>query len=167
MKDGDIFHWRYKYPNPDWSNVTYWAKSCIGVVVGGFLADTFWIHDLTNPRVTQDTNRWSVEEAAEKLDLDFIANMADLEKVDEWKLAYYADVDVVNLNHSNSSKGNAYIRKGAKRSSDKMLESARYNVQKALARIDTLNHSITRLQELEAAIMAGDPLDELYLIEIA
>jgi len=159
-RDGDVFHWRYRHNNADWSNVTYWAKSCIGVVRAGFLRDTYW-------GVSGENTKWRRPDAENELILDFIANLNDLEKVDEHRLVYYADEDVVNLNHSNSSEGNAYIRKGAKRSADKMLEGARYNIQKALARIDTLNNAVTRLLEFEAAVLAGDPLDELHLIEIA
>lgn len=158
--NGDVFRWRYKNPNPDHSNVTYWAKSRIGIVRTGVLHDTFW-------GAYGENAIWSRPDAERELALDFIANMADLEKVYEHRLIYYADSDVVNLNHANSSTGNAYIRKGAKRSADKMLEGARHNIQKALARIDTLNNSVMRLRELEAAVLAGDPLDELHLIEVS
>lgn len=159
MKDGDVFRWSYKDPKPDWSNVSYWAKSRIGIVKGDFIFDTYWGSSGGNAV-------WDFKEANSLLNLDFLANMADLEKVDEHRLIYYADADVVNLNHANSSKGNAYIRKGAKRSPEKMLEVVRHNIERANSRIKSLEHDIAQLSEAERAILASEDLDNLHLFEV-
>lgn len=141
-KDGDIFRWSYTPARllqmRRYTSEPYWAKSRIGIVRKGFLYDTFW-------NAGTDCN-WTPEAASEELTLTFVANMADLEKRPEADAKYYAEADIVNLNHSNSRRGNFYIRKGAKRDRTRMLETAR----KKLTAAESEFRSASRLIELYA-----------------
>jgi hypothetical protein len=120
IKDGDVFHWSYlrEVKHGDYS---YWCKSQIAIAKDGLLVDTY----------CDSSAHWSYEDAPKKLDLTFLGNLADLVNVPEYNREYYADSDIVNLNHANSSRGNFYIRRGAQRSKEKMLETAHYKMEKA------------------------------------
>ena len=120
MKDGDIFRWSYnsewlkKKNDGDNGGTTYWCNSRIGVFNDGFLVDTFWSYSNSC-----DTS-FAADMIASRLDVEFIANEDDLIGANPSERAYYLDEDCVDLNHPNSTRGNFYIRKGAKKNIEKM-----------------------------------------------
>ena len=118
MKNGDIFKWSYneeqlKKMGLQYSAGTlYWCCSRIGVFNDGYLEDTFW---------NSSTDKcFSIESIKEKLTLEFIANEDDLVSANTSEKAYYLDSDCFDLNHPNSTRGNFYLRKGAKKNIAKM-----------------------------------------------
>lgn len=125
MKEGDIFHWSYRDPNVD--NRAYGSYHCcsrIAVFRSGLLRDTFWN--------CGSDGRWFKPEDFPKLELTFVANFSDIESAPEYQADYYDDADIVNLNHSNSTRGNFYLRKGAVRSQKKQLEVCRRKLEQSL-----------------------------------
>lgn len=160
LKDGDIFHWRYKPERIEsmkrFTCDPYWAKSCIAVVRNGCLEDTFW-HG-------SDNARWTPDEADRDLELTYLGNFAGLTKVPEWLRDYYDDVDCVNLNHSNSPKGNFYIRNGACRSVRKMLEVANYKLEQAKSAVSSAERDVQRMENAIRELQGGtcDP-EKVYL----
>jgi hypothetical protein len=116
LKDGDIYRWRYREEGDDRPYGRYHCCSNIGVVRSGLLRDTYWS--------CGSEGRTFGPDDFDRLDLTFIANVSDLVGAAEYEADYYDDSDIVNLNHSNSTRGNFYLRKGAKRSQAKMLEVA-------------------------------------------
>lgn len=124
LREGGIFRWRYREPGDDRSYGRYHCCSCIGIVdPSGRLRDTFWSHGGDGRSFGKDD--------LPKLDLTYLGNMSDLEKASEYQADYYDDEDIVNLNHSNSTRDNFYLRKGAKRSAKKMLQVAQRKLEKA------------------------------------
>jgi hypothetical protein len=127
IRDGDIFHWRYADERPDdlgpWRR--YHCKSQFAVANDGKLTDTYWggasSHDVSV----------SYEEARKLWSLTYLGNFDGLKKVPEYEGEYYDENDIVNLNHANSSRGNFYIRVGAKRSKAKILSMAQYKLDVA------------------------------------
>jgi len=158
IKDGDIFRWRYKDEQPEhrraWGR--YHCKSQIAVARDGILRDTYW-NDNSSGTI------WSYDEAERLLELSFVANFADLEKRDELAAAYYDDADCVSLNHANSTRGNFYIRKGAKRSKSKMLDTLADQIAKAESEIEFARSRLDRYRETLTAITRGEDLDKVYL----
>ena len=154
IKEGDIFHWRYRDEKRHSDYLSYWAKSRIAVATLMYLNDTF--SDYSNPD-------WTHSEAREKLILARIGNFAVLERQPEYMADYYDDRDIVNINHSNSSRGNFYIRKGAKRSPDKMIETLDYKITRAESEIVCAQRLIERLRDTKQKIMFGETLDKLYV----
>jgi hypothetical protein len=161
MREGDIFRWRYKPERSEqikrYSHDPYWAKSCIAVVHDGRLVDTFW------GGYGSDAASWDAWEAARDLDLTYVGNFDELTRVDEWKREYYADKDCVCLNHSNSPKGNFYIRKGAKRNAAKMRETAEYKLQRAKDAMESARRDIERFEAILDRIDGGADLEDIYL----
>lgn len=147
LTEGDIFRWIYREPGDDRNYGRYHCCSCIAIVTGGLLRDTFWSSG-------SDGRRFGLQHLPE-LELTFLGNLSDLEKASEWQADYYDDADIVNLNHSNSTRDNFYIRKGAKHSPAKMLASARYKLERAESDKRSAELQIERLTKAIASIEAG------------
>lgn len=147
IKEGDIFRWSYREPGDDRDYGRYHCCSRIAVMTKGRLIDTFW-------GSMSDARSFGIDDLP-RLELTYLGNFADLEKTDEWKAEYYDDADIVNLNHSNSSRNNFYLRKGAKRSQAKMLEVAHYKLDRAESKKRSAEHDAERLRETIAKIEAG------------
>jgi hypothetical protein len=155
IKDRDIFHWRYRDEKRHSDYLSYWAKSRICVARDGKLLDTFSDY---SPTIAS-----SCEEAAEKLVLTYVANFCELENQREYMKDYYDDADCVNLNHSNSSRGNFYIRKDAKRSEQKMREAIAYKIEQEESAIRVATLHIESLRKELAKIDSGELLEKVYL----
>jgi hypothetical protein len=149
LREGDIFRWSYREPGDDRAYGRYHCCSCFVIVdKSGRLRDTFWGSGSDNRSFGQDD--------LPRLKLTRLGNMADLEKASEHQADYYDDTDIVDLNHSNSSRGNFYLRKGAIRSLKKMLETARYKLEQS---VSVERCAANRSEQLRAAITkieAGD-----------
>ena len=136
MQNGDIFKWSY---NAKWlkkkndgnnNGTTYWCDSRIGVFNDGVLVDTFWGGSCSS----NDTS-FTVEMIESMLEVEFIANEDDLISAQPSERAYYLDSDCVDLNHPNSTRGNFYLRKGAKKNVEKMeriLKRERNNIASSI-----------------------------------
>lgn len=153
---GDIFRWRWKenHPRREQCNGTgtlYWCMSQICVAdSAGRLFDTYW-NGGNNRLVSPD-----------ECDLEYVANKADLVKIEPYQRDYYADRDVVDLNHANSSAGNLYIRKGAAKCALKMLEVLNQKKEQCAFEINYRQRSIERINE-QILLIELDKIDEVYL----
>lgn len=120
MKVNDVFRWSYKDTMDMFE--PYHCKSRIMIFNGDILFDTFWGNRTHN-------NRWfTPEEAEEILQLDYLGNLDEFESCREYDQAMYDDKDFMNLNHSNSSRNNYYLRKGATKSLEKMKKVLKRNI---------------------------------------
>lgn len=145
LNEGDIYRWSYRDPNTDTRSYgSYHCCSRIAVVTSGRLRDTYWYGN--------DGKSFGPEDLP-NLDLRFVANFSELDSAKEYQADYYDDADIVNLNHSNSSRDNFYLRKGAVRSQKKMLEVARYKLERsqsderaAALKSEQLRVAITRIE---------------------
>ena len=155
MKEGDIYRWTYRESGNDRDFGRYHCCSRIAIVQpDGRLRDTFWS--------SGSDGRFFGADDLPRLDLTFLGNLSDLDKEPEWKADYYDDADIVNLNHSNSSRDNFFLRKGAKRSAAKMMETAIYRLEKAQS--DEKN-AVRRADELRKVIsqIESGQIDNLHL----
>lgn len=159
MRDNDVFRWSYKdeYLSTHRLHYPYHAKSRIVITRAGLLRDTFWGSS------SSDGATWTSDRAAIVLDLVYLGNLDDYEKHPEHHVVYYDPADVLNLNHSNSTTGNFYVRTGAKRSAARMREVIVERIEKAQREQETAARQIRRLNELYGEIANGKPLDEIYL----
>jgi hypothetical protein len=150
--EGDVYRWHYRDPKTDnrsWGD--YHCCSRIAIVHGGRLRDTYW-------QIGQSFSdgRSFGSDDMPKLELTRLGNLSELEKAPEYQADYYDDADIVNLNHSNSTRGNFYLRKSAVRSQAKMLETSRYNLERSQ---EHERSAVRRSEELREAIIkieAGD-----------
>ena len=123
MKDQDVYIWSYK--STEGMFEPYHCKSRIGIFSesNNALRDTFW-GNLGN------NGKWfSLEECKDLIDLKYLGNLNDYTPARETDQAMYDDKDFLNLNHSNRSKGNCYVRKGAVKSKEKMVKIIKRNAR--------------------------------------
>lgn len=155
LAEGDIYRWNYTDPktnNGQWGD--YHCCSRIAIVHRGRLRDTYW-----QIGVSFSEGRSFGPDDLPRLQLTRLGNLADLHPAKEYEADYYDDADIVNLNHSNSTSGNFYLRKGARRSREKMLEVARNN----LARSTENERSAARLSEELREVISKLEADQLVL----
>lgn len=122
------------------------------------LVDCFWgIKRL-------DNSQWSLEEAEKLFDLKWYCNLGDVERSDGAE-KYYDDKDVFFLHEQHScvpSCRYTYVRKGAKRSQEKMLSVIREKVAKEKRNIEYAAQNIELYSKEEQRIINGE-LDKIYL----
>lgn len=159
LREGDVYRWSYREPGDDRTYGRYHCCSRIAIVRNGRLRDTFWMIGTSFP--SSDGRSFGTDDLP-KLELTRLGNLAEYEKAPEYNGDYFDDADIMNLNHSNSSTGNFYLRKGAKRSAAKMLESAHYHMGRAEATLRSAASRIEQLREVIAKIEAGNTTD-IYL----
>lgn len=159
LKDGDIYHWSWndeEYSKRELeiqSGTLYWCCSRIGIVKDGVLRDTYW-------HSGSEGKQFTSKDCAQKLDLSFIANFADLVSAQPSDRAMYLDEDCVNLNHPNSTSGNFYLRKGAEKNLDKMKRVKQRELRSLKSKIEQLQWE---LKVAEDAIKNIKVEDRLYL----
>jgi hypothetical protein len=138
-RDGDIVKWWFtedelkKLRHGNNNGTTYWCCSQIAVFKDERFWDTFW---------HAREKCFLPEEIGKKYLVEFIGNFDELEKQDcdyYDLIKIYDRNDIVNLNHSNSSKGNLYLRKGAKIKIDIMRESYKMKIKELEEKIDRFN----------------------------
>lgn len=159
INDGDVFRWAYKDEKADDRRQysRYHCKSRIAIAENGWLIDTFW------GRRGDGSAAWPYAEAETALVLERLGNMAELERRPEYAAAYYDDADCVDLNHSNSSRDNFYIRKGAVRSKEKMRAVVLERMTDTERSIGAAERKLSLLRERLHNIDSGVPLDDIYL----
>lgn len=156
--EGDVFRWSYKDEGPEDRSPyrRYHCCSMIGIVAAnGRMYDTYW------STRSQDDRSFGPDDR-ERLKLTYLGNMNDFDRRSEGERDYYDDADIMDLNHSNSSRNNFYIRKGAKRSRKKMLAYARERLKKAESDERWARERAQRHRETIARIQAGE-IENVYL----
>lgn len=148
LREGDIYRWSYREPSDDRQYGRYHCCSQIAVVKNGRLCDTYWSFG-------SDGRSFGVGEL-ERLNLTRLGNFAELIKAPAWQADYYDVADIVNLNHSNSSNDNFYLRVGAVRSAKKMLESAQRKLERLQSDKRTAEWGIKRITAAIAQIEGGE-----------
>lgn len=148
MNDGDIYFWRYR-DDVKLSSEPYHCKSRKAIVIDGRLIDTFWSNSSYGTVLDPD-----------HVILDFKGNKNDLRQIREWEAKYYDQDDVVDMRHSNSMRAEIYVKKGAIRSRDALLEQIAEMRRAAESDIRYAQYRLERLAKAEADVMAGR-LDEV------
>lgn len=150
LKEGDIYRWSYRELGDDRAWGRYHCCSRIAIVRSGLLRDTYWS--------CGSEGRTFGPDDLDRLDLTFIANMNDLVRAREYEADYYDEADIVDLNHSNSTRGNFYLRKGARRSRAKMLEVATRKLLQEQSNQRLASLRTFDLRETIAKIEAGETM---------
>jgi hypothetical protein len=143
----DIVFWSYSQKYIDslsYKNDLYWAKSRIAVFNGEKFVDTYWN--------SGNNLSFTPEDIGDRFEIQYIGNFSDLDKQGNYAQfedleKYYDDDDIVDLNHPNSSRGNLYLRKGAKRSLTKIKKSLEYQIKRSQEKIDHLNWVLDQEKE--------------------
>ena len=128
FKNGDVFRWSYTdqklKEKKDGNNggTTYWCCSQIAIYEEGRLRDTYWS--------TGGNKTWTPEQAEKDLELTSLGNIYEYRRAHHSERVHYLDKDCLDLNHSNSTSGNFYIRKDAKKDVAKMKRIMQRNIDR-------------------------------------
>ena len=126
FKEGDFYRWSYKDEILRGTTDLYWCKSRIAYFNGDYLHDTYWSSSSSQHIVDPD-----------KVDLVFMGNIFDYEKISEHEKQYYDIKDILDISHPNNRLGdNLFVRKGASRSKDIMLVKLQEQIDKTQSEID-------------------------------
>lgn len=148
LQERDVYRWAYRDPKTNsapWGD--YHCCSRIAVVRSGRLYDTYWVGG--------DNRSFGLDDLP-RLELKRLGNLSEWEVHMEYDADYYDDADIVDLNHSNSPRGNFYIRKGATRSKAKILETARARLEQALSDERTAARRSDELRAIISGIETGE-----------
>lgn len=149
FKDGDIYFWQFKQVADPSTYGSYHCTSQKAVARNGVLYDTFW---------SSSDNPVPIK----LVKLQFKGNKADLEKISSGLVNYYRPSDVVDMRHSNSSRAEVYIKRGAKKSKKLMLNEANYELKQLMNKILSANYDIGLINDAIKKIKAGE-LDNVHI----
>jgi hypothetical protein len=152
VKEGDYFKWYFADCRGVLRDI-YWCKSQICVYKGGHLRDTFWSGG--EAYVLYSHNK-EVE-----YEFTFLGNINDYEHFTGNPERYNKE-DILNLNHSNNSRGNIYLRKGAKQSMESVKRKVLEEVDKETNNISYAQSRLVRLEEQLEKIAAGCNVEDVY-----
>ena len=145
-KDGDIFRWSWsdsKLETMDLekqAGTTYWCKSRIAIFneKNEVFKDTYWYGG--------DNYWFKLDKVGKDIELEFIANINEIEPCNESEFNYYDASDCINISHANMTRGGRYIKKDAKRSLDKMRRSIEAHLEHYKNEARFANNEIERLE---------------------
>lgn len=122
---------------------TYWGLS------GGSYSKIFYLKDI-----------------GRKIDIEYYCNLTEITKIENYKISYYADEDIIFLHNQHACTESCkyyFIKKGAVRSKEKMIQTLQEHISEAERSINsekrTIEWKMKTLQEIEN----GKPLDEIYI----
>ena len=153
IREGDIYSWRWADPKRDadrGSYGSYHCCSCIAVVHGGKLVDTYWFgggNKILDPS--------SVE-------ICLLGNVADCTEIRPHEIAYYRREDIIDMRHANNSSGPIYLRKGATRDAAAIMGVIEHGIETYEREIKFAKQRIEHLQKNAERVLAGE-LDEVFL----
>lgn len=161
MKKGDIFRWSYtpeeieKRADSLISGTLYWCCSNIAIFNGEHLVDTYWNDD-------NHSKRWTEQQAHEKLVLQFIANMNELEPI-TYHIKYYEPCNIVDLTHSNSYHRQVFLKRGATKDRETMLTYVNTMRLTAIQNLKCAKQDITWYEEKMKEIESTNDLSNITI----
>lgn len=166
-REGDVYFWRYRYESQEFGDFTtkYWCCARMAIIVDGILHDIYWMYINGHKLSDHGTHGryWMPIEAKDRLILLYKGNLDQFDAIADYNEPLYAEADILDLRHANSSQKQIYLRKGAMRSKGRMLEHCRYLREKAESALRSAQHNVQRYAEIEAEIEAGADLNKIYL----
>ncbi len=116
-----------------------------------YLVDTYWAFGSYG-----DSKSFSLEAIENIGTIEYVCNLDDVEKMNEWENMYYSDEDIFNLSYQAGCYKYWVKKKGAVRSLDKMLKSVTEKIEQAERDIKSAEWRKSCLEESKAKIESGD-----------
>lgn len=149
FNEGDIFFWKYtleryeQISSRGWS--PYHCKSQIAVVKGDLLKDTYWGMSGSEGRLDPS-----------EVTLEFQGNPNTMTLIEPYERVFYRPEDVVDMSHPNNSGAPVYVKEGAARNAETMLEFYRYEMERERSAIEWAQHHIAEFAAAIAKIERGE-----------
>ena len=143
LKLNDVYNFRY---NECWREKIFDPSWCFdGQLIvrenenGLYLRDTYW--------GSGEGKTFTLEEALDKGVLTFVCNLDDVEEIKEYNTQYYADEDIFDLSSQHLCYRKYCIKKGTKRSAEKMKAVLNEKIAKSKHEIEWETFQIKRNEE--------------------
>ena len=152
MLEGDVYDWRWADDAKHADCGPYRSYHCfsrIAVVKDGMLCDTFW--SSAGSKLSPDA-----------VVLTLLGNLNGMTEIRESEARYYCGEDIVDMRHSNNSRASVYLKSGAEKDRDTMLEYIRRERDQAASEARFNASKIERMDDLEKVVIAGN-LNDVYL----
>lgn len=153
LKKGDIYRWTWRGPKGRecgrYDN--YHCKSQIAKFDGKNLVDTFWACSPTDNSYLDPDD----------VDLVLLGNTSEMTVLAD-QSEYYRPEDLVDMRHRNHSTAPIYLKKGATRDKETMLELVRRKQRDAKHKIESAQFALSTLSENEEKI-ANDDLENVFI----
>ena len=153
LKDGQIYRWRWADDKRHYESGpfgSYHCRSQIAIVYRGCLIDTFWHGTSSDGFLNRDD-----------VLIELIADQS-WPTIKKWSLPYYDSSDVIDTRHANDGNAPIYLKPGATRSKQAIIESIDYRVQQAEQSIRSAQFELERLAQKRALAEEGK-LDDIVL----
>lgn len=156
-KDGDVFRFAYNQAEYDKTRGDLnWCFDGQIVYRDGLLCDTYWGLDWRGV----DGRHFTLAEAQAQGSLEYVCNLAEVEKIRPEEYSLYADGDAFNLSHQHGCYKHYVKRIGAKKDPDLMRAAAHRLVSDARDEVDRavrhLEYAVLRREQLLPRIEAGE-----------
>lgn len=150
LREGDIYKWYFKndaeYRAKCGGGTAYWCMDNQCVVKNGELVDTYW--DGVNSLLRTSSNSTTLD--SDKVDLEFICNLNDIEFIEKYQIEDYDKV--YNLSHQKGcykvfaiDKGAQVSKKALRDKYHKLLGEAEYQKRSAEWDIERYKNLILEL----------------------
>lgn len=117
------------------------------------LADTYWGIGDSSGQV------YTPERAEEKFELTYYCNLDEIDEINEYKTKYYDDDDIIYLSRQHACVDSCkyyFIKKGAKRSQSKMVETLNKNIEDSKHTVDWETRKIKENADKLAEVISGN-----------
>lgn len=151
FKEGDYYRWSFKeeYSKGKSYESLYWCRSGIAYFDGNLLCDTYWSTNISNYKIDLD-----------KVDLVFMGNIHDYEKISIHEKQYYDPKDILDVSHSDNRISNSlFVRKGASKSKEVMLSKLKEQIEKEEYEIEYHKRNLARLLDKQSELFNNNNLD--------
>ena len=146
LKDGQVYRWRWADAARDADRGpyrSYHCKSCIAVVKNGMLIDTFWF-DMSSEHAIDP----------EKVELTYLCDTS-WPTIPAYNVPYYDREDIADTRHSNHSGAPIYLRPGAVKSAERIMEEIERREEDARSTIRTAGWRLEELAKARALLDEG------------
>jgi hypothetical protein len=153
FKENDVFEFKWNkeqikarpYPYHCFDGTLIAKKSHNGDIL---LVDTYWS--------TGDCKYFTTQQALEKGELTFLCNLDEFVDIEEWKMQYYDDSDIVVMYIHAGHRNRFLLKKGAVRSQAKMIESINQKIENEHSEIKSAERRLKGYYEALKKIESGD-----------
>lgn len=118
-----------------------------------YLVDTYWIGS--------DNRHFKLDEVLSLGTLTFICNLKDVEETVEYNLCYFDEEDIFDLSRQHGCYVKFGLRKGAKRSQKKMLETLTDKLEEAKRKVEYELRKVEEYSAKKAQVETGNL--EIYI----
>lgn len=144
LRNGDVFHWRFKDSKRNCAQYAYWCMSRIALVSQGVLRDTYYMDGKELP-------------ALDSIILEYQGNLNDCTTTYSDEAEFYKREDYIDMAHANNSDKRIYLKAGVMKCPTLIYASLQRNLQEKRATMNYARREVERLEQGIAELLTQFP----------